>query len=93
MELDKVLANIKDLAKSRRKENKKLVKRLSKVKAAALDAEFHELHEETFEAVDCLACANCCKTTSPIFTRRDVERIAKHQGMKPGAFEEKNLKT
>ena len=45
-----------------------------------------ELHEEEFERTDCLNCANCCKTTGPLFTNADVERIAKHFRLKPQKF-------
>jgi Fe-S-cluster containining protein len=33
-----------------------------------------------------LACGNCCKTTSPIFTEKDIERISKHLKMKVADF-------
>ena len=45
-----------------------------------------ELHEDEFSRTDCLTCANCCKTTGPLFTQKDIERIAKHFRMKPGEF-------
>jgi hypothetical protein len=45
-----------------------------------------QLHEETFEEVDCLTCANCCKTTGPLFLNKDIERISKHFRMKPSVF-------
>jgi ribosomal protein L28 len=52
-------------AKSHRKENKNFLANLGKKKN--LDQLFHPRHEEVFSRVDCLQCANCCKTTSPIF--------------------------
>jgi len=33
-----------------------------------------------------LACGNCCKTTSPIFTEKDIQRIAKHLRLKEHKF-------
>jgi hypothetical protein len=33
-----------------------------------------------------LLCANCCKTTSPIFYQHDIERAAKALNIKPGEF-------
>lgn len=50
------------------------------------------MHDEVFAATDCLQCANCCKTTSPIFYPADVERAAKALRMKPGHFSEKYLR-
>ncbi|MBT8384448.1 MAG: YkgJ family cysteine cluster protein [Bacteroidia bacterium] len=37
-----------------------------------------KLHDDEFSKTDCLTCANCCKTTSPIFTDKDISRIARH---------------
>lgn len=45
-----------------------------------------ELHEEEFERTDCLTCANCCKTTGPLFTDKDIQRISKHFRMKEFDF-------
>lgn len=78
-----------DKARSLRKENKKFYQSLAKRKD--LDALFHPKHEEVFERVDCLQCANCCKTTSPIFRDVDIDRIAKHLGVRPGDFTDAHL--
>ena len=43
----------------------------------ALDAKFAKAHDEVFSRIDCLTCANCCKTTGPLFTYPDMIRIAK----------------
>lgn len=75
-----------------KKENKAFYDKLKRVKPKHLDDKFHDLHETVFEEIDCLACANCCKTTSPIFYSRDIERLAKHLRMKPGDFIEKYLR-
>jgi len=50
-----------------------------------------EVHEEVFSEFDCLACASCCKNSSPVFTRADISRIAGHIGMKPGEMETRFL--
>ncbi|MDP1844194.1 MAG: YkgJ family cysteine cluster protein [Sediminibacterium sp.] len=44
------------------------------------------LHEEAFEQIDCLKCANCCKNYSPRFKTPDIKRISKHLHMKESAF-------
>ena len=79
-------------SKFREKDNKAFYNRLKARPPKNLDLHFHQLHEEVFEKTDCLSCANCCKTTSPIFYDRDVERAAKALRMKPGAFTEKYLR-
>jgi hypothetical protein len=81
-----------ETARSRKKETKKLIDRLGKLPPRELDEIFHEAHEEVFACTDCLQCANCCKTTGPLFTRKDIERIAQYLKMKPGDFTEKYLR-
>ena len=44
------------------------------------------LHEEAFEKIDCLQCANCCKNYSPRFKPPDIKRISKSLGVKEGDF-------
>jgi Fe-S-cluster containining protein len=80
-------------ARSERTQNKKFISSLKRLPDKQLDALFHTAHYDVFEQVDCLTCANCCKTTSPIFTRRDVERLAKHLKMRPAAFASHYLRT
>jgi len=50
------------------------------------------LHEEAFEKIDCLKCANCCKNFSPRFKTPDVKRISKHLRMRESDFIETYLK-
>ncbi len=79
------------LAGDKRKENRQFFTRLRKKPPKRLDAQVAELHEEVFAAMDCLTCANCCKTISPVFTDRDIERIARHLRLKPADFTEQYL--
>lgn len=78
-------------SKSEFSSNKKLKNRLKKIKSKQLDDDFEKLHNQVFEEVDCLTCANCCKTTSPIFLRTDIDRLAKTFRMKPKTFEKEYL--
>src|ERR1700722_7694687 len=82
---------LKKLAKSKEEENKKFFSKLKKKKPADLDKTVNTFHDEAFEKIDCLTCANCCKTTSPIFYIKDIERVAKHLRMKSGEFIETYL--
>ncbi len=50
-----------------------------------------DLHEEAFEQIDCLTCANCCKNYSPRFKMPDIKRISKHLGFKETAFIDRYL--
>lgn len=85
------LTKHKAIAIAERKANKKYLTKLGQKKPKTLDRVVAGLHEEVFEEIDCLACANCCKTTSPIFRDVDIDRIAQHLGLKPSALVEKYL--
>lgn len=82
----------REQAKKRAPENKKFLQGLKRKDPRVVDDHFHQAHEEVFEELDCLDCANCCKTTSPIFYQHDIERAAKALRMKPGDFVEKYLR-
>jgi len=69
-----------------------LAKKLKQESDQKVDTLLHQAHDEVFESFDCLTCANCCKTTSPVFLEKDVERIASSLRMKPGNFIMKYLK-
>ena len=77
-----IINNLPKLAKDKYIENKAFFKKLKKKPPKQLDYIMQELHDTEFKKTDCLKCANCCKTTSPIFTDKDIERIAKHFKMK-----------
>lgn len=84
---------IKNKGKQNLNKNKKLFQILKKFPSLYSDNLFSDLHTEVFEQTDCLTCANCCKTTSPIFREKDIERIAVYLKMSPGDFSEKYLRT
>lgn len=86
------LEQFKLLAKNKELENRKFLASLKKKDSRKVDDTFHQVHEEVFEETDCLQCANCCKTTSPIFYQNDIERLAKSMRMKPGDFIQKYLR-
>ncbi len=79
-------------AKKKRKECRKKLLHLKKKRPKQINERFNSLHKDEFETMDCLNCANCCKTTSPIFRNVDINRLAKHLRMKVGSFTEKYLK-
>ena len=65
---------------------KKFLKKISKKPPRGLDRIAVETDIEVWKEIDCLSCANCCKTTGPLFTAADIERIAKHLRQKPQQF-------
>jgi Fe-S-cluster containining protein len=84
--MDEVLRELPKKAKEKHSENKKFFTKLKKKTPKNLDYMMQELHEAEFKRTDCLTCANCCKTTGPLFTNADVERISKSFRMKPQKF-------
>jgi uncharacterized protein len=80
----KARLNKKKLRTFLRKIEKDIPKGLDKLTAA--------LAPEVWKEVDCLTCANCCKTMSPTFTKTDINRISKHFGQTPQAFTKKWLR-
>ena len=86
MPLENNLLEILEESKKKIDENKKFLKQFKHRKIKNLDYIFHEAHEEIFEDIDCLTCANCCKTTSPIFRDKDIQRLAKYFKVKVVKF-------
>lgn len=86
------LEKFRELAKGRSAGNKKFLQGLKTKDPRNVDDAFHAVHDEVFAEMDCLECANCCKTTSPIFYQTDIERAARFLKLKPGAFVEQYLR-
>lgn len=66
-----------ELAKQKLQENKSFFKNLSKKDRKAVNAHSLDAHNKAFKEFDCLSCANCCKTTGPLFTKSDINRLSK----------------
>ena len=84
--MDDFLKKLPQLSSQKKTENTQYFKKLRKKKPKNLDYIVQGTHDEVFDEVDCLTCANCCKTTGPLFTDNDIARIAKHLRMKPSDF-------
>ncbi|MCF8272444.1 MAG: YkgJ family cysteine cluster protein [Flavobacteriaceae bacterium] len=80
------IKNLPKLAKDKHNESKKFFDKLKNKPPKNLDYVMLELHEQEFKRTDCLQCANCCKTTGPLFTDKDIERISKYFKLKPQQF-------
>lgn len=76
-----------------KKELKQIVKQLKKLKPKQLDPIAAMYHEEAFEEIDCLDCANCCRTLGPRLTEKDIERMAKTLKMKSSQVFDAYIKT
>jgi Fe-S-cluster containining protein len=82
---------LKIAAEKNEKINQKWIASISKKKSNLLDKEAHKAHQEVFEYIDCLKCANCCKSISPTLYDKDIERLSKTLRIKPSAFIEQYL--
>jgi len=88
---DKYLKILEDF-KLDHKSNKTTFKKIKKINRKKLDDIFHFEHDTVFESIHCLNCANCCKTTSPIFRDNDIKKLAKHFRVKTHQFIDQYLK-
>ncbi len=77
---------ILELSKKNKIENKRFFDKLKKSAPKNLDTVCNEFHDSVFENIDCLKCANCCRTTGPLLLTKDVDRLAKSQKLSPGNF-------
>lgn len=71
---DSLLINWEKRSADKQKAYRDYLKRVDKKKALK---KLPALHDEAFQKVDCLACANCCKHYSPRFKTPDIKRISK----------------
>ena len=78
-----LLQNWEKKSQDHQKEYKRYLQRAGKNHVLRNQQVFHE---EAFEKVNCLNCANCCKNYSPRFKTPDIKRISKLLKMKEGDF-------
>src|SRR5512147_151758 len=70
----------------------KIAIKLSRQNSKKLDIKANEMHELVFRDIDCLKCANCCKSIPPIVNETDIKRISKYLGIKANDFKQSYLK-
>ena len=71
--------------------NKKLILKLSKLKAKELNNRANDVHEEAFTHIDCLDCASCRTSIPPLVNETDARRIARKLGIKLIHFKQEYL--
>jgi len=87
--MDDLLQNWEKKSAENKKSYQRVLQRTDKNKILR---ELPDLHEEAFEKVDCLTCANCCKNYSPRFKTPDIKRISKHLKIKESDLIDQYLK-
>jgi len=75
--------NVQKLALDAKAENEQFFKRLKKRMPGNLDEIVQDLHEQAFASFDCLTCANCCSSISPMISDKDVDRLSKPLRLRP----------
>jgi len=88
----KIFDEMISCANSNAPEYKKLLENLTKLKPKNLDNIVHELHYDEFEKIDCLECANCCKTLGPMIFESDISRMASKLKMNVPDFKDRYIK-
>jgi Fe-S-cluster containining protein len=78
MNLENEISNLHHNALQNKKAYQKTIQQLKKLKPYDVDELFHTQHEQVFTEIDCLDCANCCKTTPALVTNEDINRISKY---------------
>jgi len=86
------LRSFKQKVRRRKSVYKRFLSQLEKDPPPGLDILTVTLEKEVWKEVDCISCANCCKTMTPIYTPKDIKRIATHLGMTAVAFKKKWLR-
>lgn len=57
---------------------RKFLTKLEKDAPRGIEKTTAALEREVWAEVDCLSCANCCKTMTPTFNKKDLKRISAH---------------
>lgn len=86
------LENYNQKARQQQSEHKKFLNQIKNKPPKDFDRQMQKIHEDVFDRIDCLSCANCCKTTGPLFTQKDIERLSALFRMKPSQFIQKYLR-
>jgi len=85
------LLELKD-NKSKRRKLKNFLRKLETSETRGTDALARKINSDAFREIDCLKCANCCKTMAPTFRKTEVARIAEHMNMSYNEYFKKFLK-
>jgi Fe-S-cluster containining protein len=80
------LKSFKQKAKKHEKSFKSFLSKIGRKPPKDLDKNAPTIDAEVWKEVDCLSCANCCKSMSPTFTATDIKRIAGHFNITPKEF-------
>jgi uncharacterized protein len=81
----------KKILKARKRSLRRFLTGMEKAPVRGLSGIVRNLEPQVWREVDCLGCANCCKTMTPTFTPADINRISKYLGMSADEMKSKWL--
>lgn len=87
MDLEKFAAN----AARKKKSLSKFLDQLDELLPPDLQEIVDKADAKVWAETDCTSCANCCKTMTPTFSKRDITTIAAHLNMTVREFRDKWL--
>jgi uncharacterized protein len=85
------LKKFKVIAAKKKKSLSVFLDKLDKIVPEDMPQLVKKVDAEVWKEVNCMECANCCKSMTPTFTPADVKRIAAHLDMTPKQFKDKWL--
>lgn len=85
------LRSFKQKVRFHQKTFKRYLGKIEKNPPRGLDAMAAAIDADVWKEIDCLSCANCCKSMTPTFRKADILRIATHFHITPAEFKEKWL--
>jgi Fe-S-cluster containining protein len=86
------LRSFKQKVRYNKKALRNFLNKIAKTPPRGLPNMIVTLEKEVWKEVDCLTCANCCKTMTPTYTATDIKRIANHFSVTPEEFRKKWLR-
>ncbi len=86
------LRSFKQKARITKSPFRRFLSKLEKQKPKGFQKLIAAAETEVWKEIDCLTCANCCKTMTPTFTAKDIKRISSHLGQTEQEFKTKWLK-
>jgi uncharacterized protein len=85
------LRSFKQRARHSKRSFRRFLTKLENKQPKNLQNLIARIDKEVWKEVDCLSCANCCKTMTPTFNAKDIKRISAHLGQTEDEFKTKWL--
>jgi Fe-S-cluster containining protein len=85
------LEKFKISASRRKKSLSVFLDKFDELVPADMPALVEKAEAETWNEINCMDCANCCKTMTPTFNKADIVRISAHLGLTPKEFKSRWL--